>query len=145
MNFSKNLALWVIIALLLVMLFNLFQTNSQPRMNQTAFSDFMDSVDRNQVKDVTIQGYGISGKYTNDQPFSTYMPPDTNIVPKLRENGVRISAAPPAEDQPTLWSVLVSWFPMLLLIGVWIFFMRQMQSGGGKAMGFGKSRARLLT
>ncbi|MGE5517097.1 MAG: ATP-dependent zinc metalloprotease FtsH [Bacteroidota bacterium] len=146
MNFSKNLALWVIIALLLVMLFNLFQTNSpQKGVNQTAFSDFMDAVDRNQVKDVTIQGYSITGKFTDERPFSTYMPPDANVVSKLRESGVKIWAAPATEDQPTLWSVLVSWFPMLLLIGVWVFFMRQMQSGGGKAMGFGKSRARLLT
>ncbi|HLO78148.1 MAG TPA: ATP-dependent zinc metalloprotease FtsH [Magnetospirillum sp.] len=146
MNFSKNLALWVIIALLLVMLFNLFQTNSkQPGMGQTAFSDFMADVDRGQVKEVTIQGYNISGRFNDDRPFTTYMPPDTDIVPKLRENQVKIWATAPSDDQPTLWGVLVSWFPMLLLIGVWIFFMRQMQSGGGKAMGFGKSRARLLT
>ena len=146
MNFSKNLALWVIIALLLVMLFNLFQTNSSQRgVGQTAFSDFMSEVDRGQVADVTIQGYAVTGHYSDGRPFSTYLPPEANVVPKLRETGVRVSAMPPAEDQPTLWGVLVSWFPMLLLIGVWIFFMRQMQSGGGKAMGFGKSRARLLT
>jgi cell division protease FtsH len=146
LNFSKNLALWIIIALLLVMLFNLFQTNSPQRgVGQTAFSDFMGEVDRGQVADVTIQGYSVSGHYSDGRPFSTYLPPEANIVPKLRETGVRVSAVPPADDQPTLWGVLVSWFPMLLLIGVWIFFMRQMQSGGGKAMGFGKSRARLLT
>lgn len=146
MNFSKNLALWIIIALLLVMLFNLFQTSTPQRgMGQVAFSDFMAEVEGGRVADVTIQGYTVTGHYSDNRPFSTYMPPEANIVPKLRESGVRISAVPPADDQPTLWGILVSWFPMLLLIGVWIFFMRQMQSGGGKAMGFGKSKARLLT
>jgi len=146
LNFSKNLALWIIIALLLVMLFNLFQTSTPQRgMGQVAFSDFMAEVDGGRVADVTIQGYTVTGHYSDNRPFSTYMPPEANIVPKLRESGVRISAVPPADDQPTLWGILVSWFPMLLLIGVWVFFMRQMQSGGGKAMGFGKSKARLLT
>ncbi|CAA7612066.1 protease, ATP-dependent zinc-metallo [Magnetospirillum sp. LM-5] len=146
MNFSKNLALWIVIALLLVMLFNLFQTSSPQRgLGQIAFSEFMAEVDRGQVADVTIQGYHVTGHYTDNRSFATYLPPEANIVPRLRESGIRISAQPPAEDQPTLWSILVSWFPMLLLIGVWVFFMRQMQGGGGKAMGFGKSRARLLT
>ncbi len=146
MNFSKNLALWIIIALLLVMLFNLFQTSSPQRgVGQTAFSDFIGEVETGRVSDVTIQGYTISGHYADGRAFTTYMPPEANIVPKLREGNVRITALPPADDQPSLWGILVSWFPMLLLIGVWIFFMRQMQSGGGKAMGFGKSKARLLT
>ncbi|MBF0323612.1 ATP-dependent zinc metalloprotease FtsH [Magnetospirillum moscoviense] len=146
MNFSKNLALWIVIALLLVMLFNLFQTSSPQRgPGQIAFSEFMAEVDRGQVADVTIQGYQVTGHYTDNRSFATYLPPEANIVPRLRESGIRISAQPPVEDQPTLWSILVSWFPMLLLIGVWVFFMRQMQGGGGKAMGFGKSRARLLT
>ena len=146
MNFSKNLALWVIIALLLVMLFNLFQTSSPQRgLGQTAFSDFVADVERGQVADVTIQGSQISGHFTDGRAFTSYLPAESNIVSKLRESNVRITAMPPADDTPTLWGVLVSWFPMLLLIGVWIFFMRQMQSGGGKAMGFGKSRARLLT
>ena len=145
-NFSKNLALWIIIALLLVMLFNLFQTAvPQHGTAQTAFSDFMSEVDHGHVTDVDIQGYTVSGHTSDSRSFSTYLPPDANIIPKLREAGVRITAHPPAEDTPTIWSILVSWFPMLLLIGVWVFFMRQMQSGGGKAMGFGKSRARLLT
>jgi cell division protease FtsH len=146
LNFSKNLALWIVIALLLVMLFNLFQTSTPQRgMGQVAFSEFMAEVDRGQVADVTIQGYHVTGHYSDNRSFATYLPPEANIVPRLRESGIRISALPPADDQPTLWGVLVSWFPMLLLIGVWVFFMRQMQGGGGKAMGFGKSRARLLT
>ncbi len=146
MNFGKNLALWVGIALLLVLLFNLFQSSAPPRgMAITAYSDFLAEVDRGQVADVIIQGHNISGHTTDGRSFTTYSPPDTNMVPKLRDAGVRITAAPPQEDTPTFWNVLLSWFPMLLLVGVWIFFMRQMQSGGGKAMGFGKSRARLLT
>ncbi len=146
MNFSKNLALWVIIALLLVALFNLFQNSAPPRgMSNYAFSDFMTEVERGQVADVTIQGEAISGHFADGRPFTTYSPPDANIVPKLREHGVRIAAMPATEDTPTFWSVMVSWFPMILLIGVWIFFMRQMQGGGKGAMGFGKSRARLLT
>ena len=146
MNFSKNLALWIVIALLLVMLFNLFQTAApQHGPGQTAFSEFLTEVEHGRVADVDIQGYVVTGHMSDSRPFSTYLPPEANVIPKLREAGVRISAHPPAEDSPTLWGVLVSWFPMLLLIGVWVFFMRQMQSGGGKAMGFGKSRARMLT
>ncbi len=145
-NFSKNLALWVIIGLLLIALFNLFQSSS-PRGPQTslAFSDFMNEVEAGRVDDVTIQGNTITGHSSDGRYFSTYAPADSEIVPTLLENGVRISAEPNEENMPSLFGVLISWFPMLLLIGVWIFFMRQMQSGGGKAMGFGKSRARLLT
>ncbi|MBF0094033.1 MAG: ATP-dependent zinc metalloprotease FtsH [Alphaproteobacteria bacterium] len=146
MNSGKNLALWVIIGLLLVALFNMFQTSPQRGQAFTMpFSDFMAEVERREVRDVTIQGSTIFGHFNDGRPFSTYAPDDTTMVPALRENGVRITAAPSEENVPTLWSVLISWFPMLLLIGVWVFFMRQMQAGGGKAMGFGKSRARLLT
>ncbi|MEO5375394.1 MAG: ATP-dependent zinc metalloprotease FtsH [Alphaproteobacteria bacterium] len=146
MNSGKNVALWIIIGLLLIALFNLFQT-SAPRGPQSSlpFSDFMTEVERREVRDVTIQGSVINGHFNDGRLFSTYAPVDPGLVPTLRENGVRISALPDEETAPTVWSVLISWFPMLLLIGVWVFFMRQMQSGGGKAMGFGKSRARLLT
>ncbi|MFN3076943.1 MAG: ATP-dependent zinc metalloprotease FtsH [Alphaproteobacteria bacterium] len=146
MNSGKNLALWIIIGLLLVALFNLFQSSS-PRGPQSnlAFSDFLADVERHEVRDVVIQGNTLNGHFNDGRSFSTYSPNDPNLVASLRENGVRITALPDEENVPTLWSVLLSWFPMLLLIGVWVFFMRQMQSGGGKAMGFGKSRARLLT
>ena len=146
MNFGKNLALWVIIGLLLIALFNMFQapSNRGPQA-RLAFSDFLTEVDRGQVADVTIQGPTINGHFADGRSFSTYSPNDPNLVAKLSEKNVRISAAPPEENSPSLLGVLLSWFPMLLLIGVWIFFMRQMQGGGGKAMGFGKSRARLLT
>ena len=110
-----------------------------------AFSDFLASVESNEVRDVVIQGSSISGHYRDGRSFATYAPDDPGLVQRLHKQGVRISAMPASEETPSLWGLLMSWFPMLLLIGVWIFFMRQMQSGGGKAMGFGKSKARLLT
>ncbi len=146
MNFSKNLVLWVIIAVLLAALFNLFQNTSSPHGSTSyAYSDFLTEVESGRVADVTIQGEQISGHFTDGRTFSTYAPPDVNIVPQLRKANVRISALPKSEETQTFWNYILSWFPMLLVVGVWIFFMRQMQSTGGKAMGFGKSRARLLT
>jgi cell division protease FtsH len=145
-NFSKNLALWVIIGLLLIALFNLFQSpSSRGPQTSLAFSDFLAEVESGRVSDVTIQGDSISGHFSDGRSFTTYAPYDPNLVSRLTQHDVRISAQPLDDSMPSLLGVLVSWFPMLLLIGVWIFFMRQMQSGGGKAMGFGKSRARLLT
>ncbi len=143
--FGRNLALWVIIGLLVVALFNLFQG---PTMREggtsVAYSDFLNDVQNGQVTDVAIQGHTIKGHYRDGRGFATYAPSDPGLVGRLTERGVRVQALPP-EENSTLVQILISWFPMLLLIGVWIFFMRQMQSGGGKAMGFGKSKARLLT
>ncbi len=146
-NFGKNLALWIIIGLLLVALFNFVQGSSNhSSASPTAYSEFIDDVNRGQVSDVTIQGSTITFRLTDKTGnFSTYAPTDPNLVQRLIDKGVRIKAQPTEENMPTLLSILVNWFPMLLLIGVWIFFMRQMQGGGGRAMGFGKSRARLLT
>ena len=145
-NFSKNLALWVIIGLLLIALFNLFQSpTSRGPQTSLAFSDFLSEVQGGRVSDVVIQGEQITGRFSDGRSFSTYAPNDPDLVSRLTTAGVRITAQPIDDSMPSLLGVLVSWFPMLLLIGVWIFFMRQMQSGGGKAMGFGKSRARLLT
>ena len=145
-NFGKNLALWIIIGLLLVALFNLFQTSSTRVPQQSIpFSELLNEVERGSVADVTIKGNQVSGHFSDGRSFTTYLPPDANLVDRLAERNVRISAVPDDSNVPSLLSILLSWFPMLLLIGVWIFFMRQMQSGGGKAMGFGKSRARLLT
>jgi cell division protease FtsH len=144
-NFSRNAALWIIVVLLLFALFNLFQGSAMRGAHQElAFSDFLADVEQGQVREVTIQGQQITGEFDDGRQFQTYMPEQTDIVPILQQYSVRIEAAPVEEVNPLL-SILISWFPMLLLIGVWIFFMRQMQSGGGKAMGFGKSRARLLT
>jgi cell division protease FtsH len=145
-NFGRNLALWVFILLLLVALFNLFQPSGQRSMaTQVAYSDFIREVDAGQVRDVTIQGRVVSGMLTNGSTFQTFLPDGNNVVQRLTERGVRVVAKPEESDVNPLFHYLLSWFPMLLLIGVWIFFMRQMQSGGGRAMGFGKSRARLLT
>ena len=146
MNFNRNLALWVVIGLLVFALFNLFQgsSNRAPH-NALAFSDFVGAVKAGEIANVKIQGNAISGNFRDGRQFQTYAPNDPNLVKTLTDQGVKIAAAPSDEGTPTLFSILISWFPMLLLIGVWIFFMRQMQSGGGKAMGFGKSKARMLT
>jgi len=140
---QKNIALWLVISLVFVMIYHLF---NQPKIAQTdiIYSDFLSFVDKTQVTEVTIQGDNISGRLTSGMAFKTYAPKDAGIVALLKEKGVRISAKP-ADDSPWYMTILVSWLPMLLLIGVWIFFMRQMQGGGGKAMAFGKSRARLVT
>ncbi len=144
-NFGRNLALWVIIALLLVVLFNLFQPGTtQHAATQVAYSDFIGEVNSGKVRDVVIQGRTVSGQLTDGRTFQTYTPEDPNLVSRLTDKGVRVIAKPEESENPLL-RILLSWFPMLLLIGVWVFFMRQMQSGGGRAMGFGKSRARMLT
>jgi cell division protease FtsH len=145
-NFGRNLALWVIIALLLVVLFNLFQpSSSRSPAAQLAYSDFIADVNAGRVRDVTIQGRIVSGLLADGRQFQTYTPEDPTLVARLTEKGVRVIAKPEESDVNPLLHYVLSWFPMLLLIGVWIFFMRQMQGGGGRAMGFGKSRARLLT
>ena len=144
-NFGKNLILWVIIGVLVLALFQMF-TPGQDRGPETslAFSDFLAEVDNGQINDVTITGDSIAGHFSDGRAFVTFAPDDPTLIPRLNDHGVRISAAPPA-DSPWFLNVLIGWFPFLLLIGVWVFIMRQMQSGGGKAMGFGKSKARLLT
>ncbi len=147
MNFSKNLVLWIIIAVLLAALFNLFQSStSQRSASSYAYSDFLTEVENGRVADVTIQGDAISGHFTDGRTFSTFAPANDSItLPKLHAANVRITVAPKSEESQTFWAYILNWMPMLLIFGAWIFFMRQMQSTGGKAMGFGKSRARLLT
>ena len=142
-SLQKNIALWLVISLVFVLLYHLF---NQPKSAQEniIFSDFISSAEKGQVTEVTIQGESITGKLNSGKNFKTYAPKDTGMIPMLKEKGVRI-AVKPADDSPWYMNILVSWLPMLLLIGVWIFFMRQMQAGGGKAMAFGKSKARLVT
>jgi cell division protease FtsH len=141
----RSLAVWVIIALLLVALFNLFSNpGGGRRANDVAYSEFLDQVEAGKVADVVITGHKISGHYSTGAPFTTVHPDDQTLVPSLRKKGVKFSAKSAEDDAPFL-SILLNWLPMLVLIGVWIFFMRQMQSGGGRAMGFGKSKAKLLT
>ena len=141
--FYKNLALWLVITLMMVMLYNLF---SKQHLAETSISytDFLAMVNDERVSDVVIQGQELFVTDSNRNRFKVYAPQDTDLIKILRDKGVVISAKPPSEN-PWYMSVLVSWFPMIVLIGVWIFFMRQMQAGGGKALSFGKSRARLMS
>jgi cell division protease FtsH len=145
-NFQK-LAIWVAVLVLLAALFNLFNSPAQNRRgNEITYSEFIAAVDSGRVSDVTIAGNRIFGSLSDGgQQFTTYAPDDRMLVERLEKKGVKFKARPSDEDVPSLMSVLLNWFPMLLLIGVWVFFMRQMQSGSGRAMGFGKSRAKLLT
>ncbi len=141
-QFTRNLMLWAVIAMVVVMLFNMFQ---QPQLSSSKipYSEFMHKVDRGELTEVTIQGHNLTGKNVDGKPVQSYAPQDPTLVGKLLDKKVEVKAEP-IEDQPWYMTLLVSWFPMLLLIGVWIFFMRQMQGGGGKAMSFGRSKARLL-
>jgi len=138
----KNIAMWLIIIATVVLMFNLI-SYKQPSSDKVIFSDFIQEVESGNITEVTIQGNDILGKYKDGKPFQTFSPQYPDLIGKLRASGVKI-AVEPVVDSPSWGTIFVSWFPMILLIGVWIFFMRQMQSGGGKAMSFGKSRARLL-
>jgi cell division protease FtsH len=140
---SKNLALWLVLVLIFLFLFNIF-SKQHGREPEIIFSEFIAAVDRGEIQEVTIQGHNIQGKYRNGDRFRSFAPNDPDLVKILRDKKVKI-AAKPEDESPWYMVLLVNWFPMLLLIGVWIFFMRQMQVGGGKAMSFGKSRAKLLT
>ena len=125
------------------MLFSVFSKQYR-REPEIVFSEFMAAVERGDVREVVIQGHNIEGKYKNGESFRTFEPDDPELVKSLRVKQVKI-AAKPDDESPWYMLLLLNWLPMLLLIGVWIFFMRQMQVGGGKAMSFGKSRAKLLT
>jgi cell division protease FtsH len=145
----RNFALWALIALLLIALFNIFQSpNSSPSFQELKYSEFMSRVEGRQVSEVVINSRTgrIDGALANGERFFVYAPEGaSDLVPSLRDAGVTITAKPANESPSPIWQIFVSWFPMLLLIAVWIFFMRQMQSGGRGAMGFGKSKAKLLT
>ncbi len=142
----RNFALWVIIGLLLIALFQLFQGGDQrASASEIAFSQFMNQAEKGEVRQVTIQERQITGTYTTGGQFQTYSPEGAGqYVELLRQKGVLINAKPPSQRSPLL-ATLFSWFPMLIILGIWIFVMRQMQGSGGKAMGFGKSKAKLLT
>ncbi len=145
-NFGRNLALWVIIALLLVLLFSVFQPGGNQRAaQQLAYSDFVGDVNTGHVRSVVIQDHNVSGVLTDGTSFETYTPDDPSLVARLTEKGVQVVAKAEDSDVNPLFRYLLQWAPLLLIIGAWFFVMRQMQSGGGRAMGFGKSRAKLLT
>jgi cell division protease FtsH len=141
----RNLMTWGIIVLLVLGLYNLFQNpGSITGKSDMPFSSFLSEVDKGNVASVDIRGSEISGTFVNGKSFKTYSPNYPNLVEKLTAKGVSITAGPREEKGPSIWGIILSWFPMLLLIAVWIFFMRQMQGGKGGAMGFGRSKAKLL-
>ncbi len=150
--FNRNAALWIVIVLLLALLYSVFQGGAtRTAGNTVSYSDFVHAVEQRQVQDVRIQGNTITGTFREPrngvQKFATYVPSapvDEQLMPMLIKNVDRVDAGP-AEEGVNLGSIFVSWLPVLVLVGVYIFFLRQMQSGTGRAMGFGKSRARLLT
>ena len=139
--FYKNLALWLVVTLMMIMLYNLFN-QQQVSETQISYTEFLSMVSNGHVSEVVIQGQELYVTDSNRNRFKLYAPQDNELISILRQKGVLIKAKPPSES-PWYMSVLVSWFPMIVLIGIWVFFMRQMQSGGGKALSFGKSRARL--
>src|SRR5271163_1717783 len=142
-QFSRSIALWLVLGLMFLLLFNIF-SRQQPKEPDVIFSEFLNQVDKGQVAEATIQGNLIKFDSNSGDHFKTYAPDDPDLVKTLRDKGVKI-AAKPAEGDPWWMVALVQWFPVLVLAALWIFFMREMQIGGGKAMSFGKSRAKLLT
>jgi cell division protease FtsH len=140
--FYKNLALWMVIGLIVILLFNLFQANQSPR-GEIVFSEFLKRVEAGDVREVTLRGNSVTGRFTDNTTFRTFTADYPDLVKSLRDKGVRIEVKPP--DNNPWYAILLQWVPMLLFIGVWIFFMRQMQGGGAKALSFGKARARLIS
>lgn len=145
-QFYKNLSLWLVISLMMILLFNMFN-KPKPTADKITYSDFISQVEAGKITSVTIQGNDVFGKYEgkDGKDFRTYKPnSDADLTQMLLDKKVAIQAKPD-EEKFSWFSIFISWFPLILLVGVWIFFMRQMQAGGGKAMSFGKSRAKLLT
>ncbi|MGP8105763.1 MAG: ATP-dependent metallopeptidase FtsH/Yme1/Tma family protein, partial [Desulfobaccales bacterium] len=143
--FSKNIALWLLITLVMIVLYNYFSIVENNR-DKTAinYSKFVEMVKADRVAKVTLKGNEISGEFSDGKSFKSYAPSDTEMVKLLETKKVEITAVN-KDDSTWYGTLLASWLPMILLVGIWIFFMRQMQAGGGKAMSFGKSRARLMT
>ncbi len=140
--FYKNLALWMVIGLIVILLFQLFSTQQQTR-GEIVFSDFIKKVEAGEVRDVTIRGKAVTGHLADSSSFRTYTVDYPDLVKLLKDRGVKIEAKP--DDGSPWYMIIANWVPMLLFIGVWIFFMRQMQGGGAKALSFGKARARLIS
>ena len=144
-NLLKNLAVWLLIGFLVFLIIDFYKNNNNIQQSKVvSYSNFLADVKNGNISRVEIRGSNITGEYSNGSVFSTYSPNDPGLIEKLEKNNIEIIAQPLEKNSPGLLDILISWFPMLLLIGVWIFFMRQMQSGSGRAMGFGKSRAKLL-
>jgi len=140
--FYKNLALWMVIGLIVIVLFNVFQA-SQPSSGKIVFSDFLKRVEGGEVKEVLIRGKAVTGRFADGSSFRTFTADYPDLIKALKDKGVKIAVEP--EDSNPWYAYVLQWVPMLLFIGVWIFFMRQMQGGGAKALSFGKARARLIS
>jgi cell division protease FtsH len=142
---SKNFIYWIAAILIISSVMGgLNEATRKASTTDLAFSEFMDMAEKGEVREVVITGNNIEGRLNSDKAFATYSPYDPSMVETLRGNGVKVIAKPIESGSNTFWGIIISWFPMLLLIGVWVYFMRQMNSGGGKAMSFGKSKARML-
>ena len=139
----KNLIFWAIIVIIMVVLFNLFYSKPRQTALERNYSEFISAVESNRVQKVEAQGRNITWTDTEGKSFKTYVPEDPDMIKILRDKKVVINAK--KEEESPLWGILLNWFPMILLVGVWLFFMRQMQIGGGKALSFGKSKAKVLT
>lgn len=145
MSSGRNIIVWLVAILLLSSLMNHFsETAKKANYTDLAFSEFMNEAENKRISEVTIAGANIEGKLTDGRNFYTYAPYDPTMVETLRKNGVKVEAQPEDTSSNTFWGIVISWFPMILLIGVWVYFMRQASSGNNKAMSFGKSRARLI-
>ncbi|MBW1671439.1 MAG: ATP-dependent metallopeptidase FtsH/Yme1/Tma family protein, partial [Deltaproteobacteria bacterium] len=143
-TFYRNLSLWLVIGLVMVFIFNLFN-EPQKSIQEIPYSGFLEHVKKGEVTNVVIQGDKLEGVFESQLPFLTVIPAqDPDMMHLLKEKRVTIQVKP-VENTPWYLALLISWFPMLLLIGVWIFFMRQMQTGGGRALSFGRSKAKLVT
>src|SRR6266481_8289774 len=146
-SFYKNLALWMVIGLIVIVLFNVFQFNvfqaSEPSRDKMVFSEFLKKVETGEVKEVLIRGKSVSGKLADGNSFRTFTADYPDLIKALKDKGVKIAVEP--EDNNPWYAYVLQWVPMLLFIGVWIYFMRQMQGGGAKALSFGKARARLIS
>ena len=147
MNYvGKNITLLIIIGVLLFVLFNLFSSQAgRGQMQELSYSDLLADAGNGSLRDVTIKGDQIIGHLSDGRAFMTYAPRNADVASRLIDKNVQVKAAPDDSGNPSIFSIILNWLPALLLLGVYIFFLRQMQSGGGKAMGFGKSRARLMT
>jgi cell division protease FtsH len=144
MNYRKNILIWIIIIVITFLIFDQLGSSNYSKHNNLSFSDFLNRAESGQISDVVIQGHNIEGHLSDGKSFSTYAPDYPGLVDTLKQYNVSITATPTESKMGSFLGVILSWFPMLLLIGVWVFFMRQMNSGAGKAMGFGKSKAKMM-
>jgi len=145
MKVNKNFLIWALVFLGIFIITSIGESDKGSSLHEKlAFSDFMNEAENKRVAEVTVSGPEVRGKMVDGTSFYTYTPYDPSMIETLRKNGVKVNAKPVDTSSSTFWGVVVSWFPMLLLIGVWIFFMRQANSGNNKALSFGKSRARLV-